>query len=98
MIHLEFLGRFICADELFKPLLYLHCYLVMSKDGRNQTCSEICSSVNAGVPSVDEWNSLNLTYLHESCPKESKDSPEDTKNIGEDACEFTVHGIVMVVG
>ena len=87
---MKFLGSFTCADELFKPLFYLHCYLVMIKDGRNQTCSEICSSVNAGVPSVDEWNSLNLTYLHESCAQENIDSPEDIKNIGEDACEFIV--------
>ena len=89
MLLMKTIGYFTCTDKMYRSLLYLSCYQVIIKVW-DKSCSEICLSVSAKNPSSDEWNSLNLTYLHESCPQKNTDRPGDTRNIGEVACEFTV--------
>ena len=75
-IAMRFFRNFTCNDQLnfYQPLLYLSCYRWITRYGPAKpkpSCSNVCSSVKAKSASFDDWNSLNLSFLHESCKEEN---------------------------
>ena len=89
-----FFQNYICNDvfSIFQPLVYLSCYRLIKRDGIENTrpsCLELCSSQKTKIVSYKEWNSLNSSYLQETCEVENSNltGPATMKK---KTCDFTV--------
>ena len=89
-----FFQNYICNDvfSFFEPLVYLSCYRLIERDGPENTrpsCLELCSSQKTKIVSYNEWNSLNSSYLQETCEVKNSNltGPAAMK---EKTCDFTV--------